>query len=97
MIDRTARLGLARDVRFRRVDHEGVVLCQDPAEVLVVNELGAALLALIDGRRSAAELVEALEHLYEVFRERLEADVLLYLDELHGSGVLRTDDDPEGG
>jgi len=83
----------APDSRYRRVQDEGVVIRQSTAEALVVNELGARLLDLIDGQTAIEDLVDRLEKEYEVERSRLEADVLAYLDELERIGLVTAQKD----
>lgn len=83
----------APDTRYRRVQEEGVVIRQRTAEALVVNELGARLLDLIDGRSTVEELLDRLEAEYDVERPRLEADVLAYLDELERIGLVVAQND----
>lgn len=92
-MDLGAILRRAPDTRYRRVQDEGVVIRQSTAEALVVNDLGARLLDLIDGRSSVAELLTQLEGEYDVERPRLEADVLVYLEELERIGLVVAADD----
>ena len=47
-------------MRYRRIEGEAVVLRQSAAEVLVLNEVGAAVLDLADGRRSVGDWIDAL-------------------------------------
>ena len=77
-----------RDVRFRTVDGEAVVVRQSAAEVLVLNEVAARLLALADGTTPVASWVEALAGEYEVDRAVLERDVLEFAAELVQDGLL---------
>jgi len=86
--ERADRLRLAPDVRFRVVVEEGVVLRQRSAEVLVVNEVGARVLALIDPSRTVAQVLLQLEEEFDVERTVLEADVAAFLAELVASGVV---------
>jgi len=78
----------ARDLRFRRIDDEAVVVRQRAGEVLVMNETAARLLELADGRTSVADWVEVLAGEYEVDREALERDVLAFALELAEEGML---------
>lgn len=78
----------ARDVRFRRIDDEAVVVRQRAGEVLVMNETAARLLELADGRTSVADWVEVLAGEYEVDREALERDVLAFAMDLEDEGML---------
>lgn len=77
-----------RDVRFRRVESEAVVLRQNAAEVMVLNEVGARILDLADGVTPIAGWVEALFDEFEVERGILEEDVLGFASELAEAGVL---------
>jgi hypothetical protein len=77
-----------RDVRFRIIDREAVVLRQEAAETLVLNEVGARILSLLDGTTSAKALIDQLEREFEVERAVLEADCHEFLAELNERGVL---------
>ena len=78
----------ARDLRFRRIDDEAVVIRQRAGEVLVMNETAARLLELADGRTSVADWVDILAGEYEVDREALERDVLAFALDLAEEGML---------
>lgn len=78
----------ARDLRFRRIDDEAVVVRQRAGEVLVMNETAARLLELADGRASVADWVEVLAGEYDVEREALERDVLAFAVDLAEEGML---------
>ncbi len=98
-----ARWRRAPDVRFRVVGGEGVVVRQTSGEALVVDEVGARILELLDERPTAAEIVGRLEAEYDVEPERLAADVERFLEELLEAGIAgpvegaapeRRDDEP---
>jgi coenzyme PQQ synthesis protein D (PqqD) len=76
------------DVRFRIVLDEGVVIKQDTAEVMVLNEVGARVLDLIDGRRTAADIGDALAGEFEIGNEELRRDLAGYLAELVEAGLV---------
>jgi pyrroloquinoline quinone biosynthesis protein D len=78
------------DVRFRAVEDETVVIRQEAAEALVLNEVAGRILELVDGKRTAAEIAETLIDEYEVDADTLRIDVLSYLGELVETGVLTT-------
>ena len=81
------------DVRYRRIEGEAVVLRQSAAEVLVLNEVGAAVLDLADGERSVGEWIDALAGEYEGDSSALARDVLAFAAELAEAGLL----EPAGG
>ncbi len=88
MISPATVLRRAEDVRYRLVQDEGVVVRQRTAEALVVSEVGARLLDLIDGRRSVGEILRLLEQEYEVAPATLERDVAGYLEEILAIGLV---------
>jgi hypothetical protein len=77
-----------RDVRFRVVGDEGVLVRQEAGEVIAVNEVGASVLALLDSRRSVGNILDALLEEYDVDRASLSSDVFRFLAELQEAGVL---------
>lgn len=87
-LDSASILKTARDLRFRRIDEEAVVVRQRAGEVLVLNETAARLLELADGRRRVADWVDVLAQEYEVDREDLERDVLAFTADLAAQGML---------
>jgi len=76
------------DVRYRTVGDEGIIVSQNDAEVLAVNEVGARLFSLIDGNRTLTQILEAMEAEFEVSRETLELDARSYISELLSTGVV---------
>jgi hypothetical protein len=79
---------LRDDIRYRDVAGEGVVLCQERGEVLVVNRLGVRIVALVEQGCSLATIVTQLLEEYDVDRKVLEGDVVAYIEDLRGAGVL---------
>jgi hypothetical protein len=78
------------DIRYRRIEDEAVVLRQSAAEVLVINEVGAAVLDLADGERPVGDWIEALGREYDTDRATLARDVLEFAAELKEAGLLET-------
>jgi Coenzyme PQQ synthesis protein D (PqqD) len=76
------------DVRYRRIEGEAVVLRQSAAEVLVINEVGACVLDLADGRRPVGEWIEALGREFDADPEDLARDVLEFAGEAAAAGLL---------
>lgn len=79
----------APDVRFRVVGEEGVLVRQEAAEVIAVNDVGARLLSLVDSERSLGEVKRVLLDEYDAEREALEADVNRFVAQLVEAGVIR--------
>ena len=76
------------DVRFRAVDDETVVIRQEAAEALVLNEVAGRLLEMIDGQHTVAALIQRLVDEYDVPVDELTADVQEYLEELLAGGLV---------
>jgi hypothetical protein len=82
------RFRVRRAVRYRVVGLEAVVVRQDTAEVMVLNEVGARTLVLLAEGRTAAEIAQRLADEFEVAAENAHADVLDYVRELLEAGVI---------
>jgi hypothetical protein len=76
------------DVRFRVVGDEAVVVRQEDAEVIALNEVGASILSLLDARRSLGEVLESLLEEYDVDRESLADDLSRFVRELRDAGIV---------
>lgn len=79
---------LRRAVRYRIIDLEAVVVRQDSAEVMVLNEVGARVLVLLDRRQSPSVIAEILPTEFEVTLEDARRDVQHYIDELLEAGII---------
>lgn len=78
----------SKDVRYRLIDDEAVVIRQDAGEVLGLNDIGARLLELIDGKRSVQGLLDRMADEFETDRSELEQDVLGFLKDLREAEVI---------
>jgi coenzyme PQQ biosynthesis protein PqqD len=81
-------------VRFRRLFDEAVVIHQDNAEALVLNETGVSFLELCNGQRSLGEIISLLHEQYETGKDDLERDVARFVEELLASSVIFEVGDP---
>jgi phage tail sheath gpL-like len=59
------------------------------AAIYVLNETGARIWRLIDGRRSLADIGDVLAQQYNVRPETVEADLLEIIGQLEELGMLR--------
>lgn len=88
MIELSTLLKPHRDIRFRLIDGEAVVLQQYDARILSLNETGTRILGWLDGIRTVKDLIDLLSEEYEASTELLEADVLAYLGELEAMNII---------
>jgi pyrroloquinoline quinone biosynthesis protein D len=75
-------------VRFRRLFDEAVVIHQQKAEALVLNETGVSFLELCDGQRTLDQIIDLLDEEYDTPRAELTDDVLRFAEELSSSGII---------
>jgi hypothetical protein len=71
----------------RAFDHEVAVILPTASAVRVLNEIGARIWALADGR-TFAEILEILVNEYDVERIQLRVDAEAFLSELQSRGLL---------
>lgn len=76
------------DVIYRIIEGEAVVVRTGASEVLGLNQVGARILDLIDGKSTVAAVLDRLADEYEVERGVLERDMAAFLRELVDGGVL---------
>jgi pyrroloquinoline quinone biosynthesis protein D len=88
MITGTARLTLDSRVRFRRFEHEGIVINQKTAEALVMSEVATRLLEITDGQKTLADCVAVLATEFDAPANDIARDVLAFAAELVDSGIV---------
>ena len=88
MIESSKTLQLDKNVRYRRVLDEAVVIHQDQAEALVLNDTAIAFLELCDGNRNFGEIIATMTGTYDVTVGGLELDLQPLIQELAASGII---------
>ena len=88
MIDTGVTWKLDKNVRYRRLLDEAVLIHQEQAEALVLNDTAVAFLELCDGIRSTTVIIGEMTGKYEVARDDLEKDLEPFIDELAESGII---------
>lgn len=88
MIEASSVLRTRTDVRYRLVDGKGVVIRQGKGDVVVLNQVGARVLDLLQSGAALQRVLERLEGEFEVSPTRLEQDVLGFVRELLEIGIL---------
>lgn len=76
------------DVRFRLLHPDAVVLRQEDAEVLVLNEVGGRTLELLAAGRSLGEAADALVEEFAVEPDVVAADLAEFVAELLEARVI---------
>lgn len=88
MLDRSSVLRLRPGVSYRRVKDEAVVLVLEESQFLALSEVGARALELLDGHATVGDVLDRLHAEYDATPERLETDVLPFLEQLVAARVV---------
>ena len=75
-------------VRYRRLFDEAVLIHQDRAEALVLNDTAVSFLEGCDGERTVGEIIEAMTGEFEVSAEELAADLGPFIEQLEAEGII---------
>lgn len=70
------------DIIGRLADDEAVLVMPQKGQVKVINEVGAVIWELIDGKRDVGQIVEQVCSQFEVDRVSAEMDTLGFISEL---------------
>jgi hypothetical protein len=89
---RDAAIRIKKDVVFRDLEGEMVLLNLATGVYFGLDPVGTRIWGLIDGRRSAAAIVEALTAEYEVDPQTCETDLDRFLESLRDNELVELDD-----
>jgi hypothetical protein len=83
-----------RDVLWRDVQGEVVILDQDGGLILGLNGTGARVWSLLDGARPLADIAAELAAVHELPRGQIEPDVLAFARQLLDRGLVEATTTP---
>jgi hypothetical protein len=72
----------------RIIDGEALIVNADRGEIVVLNETGAFIWPLLDGRRDLAQITAAVCERFDIDAATARADVEAFLDALEARGAL---------
>ena len=72
----------------RLVEHEAVLVLPEQGKVKVLNEVGARIWTLTDGKLSVAEIARSICAEFAVDQLTAEADTLAFLTDLAARGIV---------
>ena len=75
-------------VRFRHLLDEAVLIHQDRAEAMVLNDTAIRFIEGCDGRRSVDEIIADMVEEFEVSAEELAADLAPFIEQLAEEGII---------
>jgi hypothetical protein len=76
------------EVVGRIVDNEAVLVLPGKGEVKVLNEVGARIWSLVDGRRSIEEIAKQIFAEFKVSQPEAEQDVADFIQQLLVKGII---------
>ena len=85
----------ARDVRYKEMDAKSVLLDLNSGSYYTLNELGNFIWGMLDGKRNAAQITEAVINSYEVDRDGASKDVGALIHRLKEEGLVRLHDESQ--
>ena len=81
---------IARDVRYRIIDDEAVVIRQTEGDVLVLNDVAARVLQLVGDGLSPAEIEDRVAGEYDAPEADIRTDVKRFFAELETLQVIES-------
>ena len=91
MPERQAPIRIRKDVVFRDLEGEMVLLNLNTGVYFGLDPVGTAVWRLIDGFRSAPEIVAAMTAEYDVEAETCRGDLARFLDDLRANDLIEID------
>jgi hypothetical protein len=76
-------------VRFRRLLDEGVLIHQEKAEALVLNDTAVSFIERCDGRRTVDQVIDTMLASFEVSADELAADLAPFIQQLAVAGIIK--------
>ena len=89
-LDDDSILAPRRDVRYRMIDGEAVVLRQEVGEAMVLNEVGGRILQLLDGERRLGAIYRVLHEEFDAPLGEITTDCREFVAGLTHLGVLES-------
>ncbi|MDF7673224.1 pyrroloquinoline quinone biosynthesis peptide chaperone PqqD [Acetobacteraceae bacterium ESL0709] len=90
MLTESCCLKFARGHRLQHDTVRHLWIIQAPEKAFIADEIAAATLKLVDGKRSLKEIIDALTADYQADRSIIARDVTALLAELRDKGVLNS-------
>jgi len=88
MIDLGVVLTKNPNAAYRVYDGQATVVLPERSEVHVLNPIGTTVWDRIDGRRTLAQILDAVVEEYEVAPDEARRDVLAFVAELREHGMV---------
>ena len=83
-----------RDIPWRIIEGEAIVVEVDRGEIIHLNETGAEIWNVLDGERSVSEIISHIFNTFEVPEEDADKDTRDFIGQLIEMGLLECVDTP---
>jgi len=83
-----ATVGIPEEVVFRELDGEAVLLNLESGIYFGLDPVGTRIWQLVEAHRALRRVLEALQTEYDAPPASLETDLVRFVDQLHGKGLL---------
>ena len=91
-MDITKRVCLESDYLLERIDNEITVYHPSLVTSLYLNESGAVIWELCDGKRQISDIVTILQEAYPENSEQIKDDVIMIIERLVDHGIVSLKD-----
>ena len=88
MIENSTVWKVDSGVRFRRLFDEAVLIHQQKAEALVLNDTAISFIEGCDGQRTVEEIITTMTEDFEVSAEQLAEDLAPFIEQLAAEGII---------
>jgi hypothetical protein len=78
----------SENYRTHTIEKDLAILNEETNAIYILNQVGAEIYSLLDGKHSFDEIVAYILQRYEADEEKVKADALNILQELHGLGII---------
>ncbi|PYS79756.1 MAG: hypothetical protein DMF66_01655 [Acidobacteria bacterium] len=89
MVDLKATYTITRDVLFRELEGEMVLLNKLSATYFSLNETGSEVWRRLSGHATVEEICQGMAETYHIPKEKLVADLTQLIEELLNAGLIQ--------
>ena len=89
-----SRIYRKRDIPWRIIEGEAIVVEVDKGEIIHLNEAGAEIWNVLDGKKTVSDIIKHIRSEFEVREEVAERDTLEFLGQLIDMGIVECVETP---
>jgi len=82
------RIYRKKDIPWRIIEGEAIVVEVDKGKIIHLNETGAEIWNVLDGKNTVSEIIKHICNTFEVGEEVAERDTLEFLGQLIDMGIV---------